>query len=132
MLSKLLNRNLPFEASTVVAAGGTTTVIVKGEVVPGARAIRHLWLSYADTITDLQVKIIPKSHPNVMGGDVFHTIRAVATPVSSNRHQIALGFDLPQGEDVTITLASVTGGTFSWRLDRLAIRDTSEPIDIPE
>lgn len=129
-----LNRLCPHEASTVlVAATDSGIITVKGQMIPGARAIRHKFFSYDDaTVTDLRVKLVPERRPGRMGGDTYHTVRAVPTPNTSNRHVLPLGFDLAPGEDLNINLISAAGGTIRWRLEREAIRDATTPIDLDE
>lgn len=119
------SRYYPDEEELVLVGGAAQDVTFRGPQVPGFPFYRLDFVATDETLAqggaavqDLQVMVVPRYRTDALGGAVYHTLAAVATPNTNNRHQLPCGAILKAGEDVVVTALSATGGTFRIRLER--------------
>lgn len=118
-------RYFPHEEAVTLVAATAQDITVPGPNKPGYPAYRLDFIAHDEgklagiTLQDVRVKVIPKGHPDALGGSVYHSFYAVPTPGTNNRHMLPCGgIVLDANEDVDLTLYSGTGGTIRLRVER--------------
>jgi len=120
------NRPSPHTATTVLAAANAQEITVKGPTDDGLKAVHYVAIAHdeqkttvpATPLQDVTVKIVPQHRTDAFGGNVAHSFYGQPSASPTSRNMIGLGFTLKPGEDVDVTLESVTGGTIVWTLHR--------------